>query len=444
MREYDVVVIGAGAGGYEAAIKLAKAGLKTALIEKEKVKIGGVCLNEGCIPTKTYLESAQLLLHTQWYSELGIELEIKGFDLPKLQAKSEALKDEIRSGVVWLLDQAGVEIIYGEAQFQDKHTIVVDETTLTFKHCIIATGSIPRSDAMHPVDGEYILSSKEVFDLQSLPKSIVIMGGGAIGCEFATFFAAMGVEVTMLSRREYLVPSQDRDVSKALMRAFKKRGIKIISSAKVVSSKVENNQVKLELDNGSTLTSDKLLLAIGRVPNTQMLNLESTDVKLDSRGSIEVNESFQTTQPHIYAVGDCIATTAYAHVATKEAKVAAHNIIHHATQTKSSVIPSVIFSIPQIASCGINEAEAKDQGIEIEIKKHYYKANPKAKILGDDAGFSKYILDASSGKILGASIVGALASELIHIITMAMEQGMSYDEMQELVYAHPTLSEVVG
>lgn len=442
--QYDAVVIGAGAGGYEAAIELAKSGLKTALIEKEKAKIGGVCLNEGCIPTKTYLESAGLFLHTAWYSELGIELEIKGFNLSKLQAKSEALKDEIRSGVVWLLDQAGVEMIYGEAQFRDNHTIIVDKKPLAFKHCIIATGSIPRSDAMHPVDGEAILSSKEVFSLTSLPQSMVIMGGGAIGCEFATFFNALGVEVTMLSRRKYLVPSQDRDVSKALMRAFKKRGIKIIPSTKVMSSEIKEKQVVLELDNGSTLTTDKLLLAIGRVPNTQRLALANTDIEQDAKGSIQVNPSFQTTQPHIYAVGDCIATTAYAHVATKEGKVAVHNIIHNATQTNRSVIPSVIFSISQIASCGINEAEAKDQGVDIAIKKHYYKANPKAKILGDDAGFAKYILDASSGKILGASIVGALASELIHIITMAMEQRMSYGEMQELIYAHPTLSEVVG
>lgn len=446
MKNYDVVVIGAGAGGYKAALMLCKSGFKTLLIEKSKEKIGGVCLNEGCIPAKTYLQSAELFLKTKWYSELGIELELKGFDLQKLKNKSKDLKDEIRTGVSWLLEQAGVECIYADAVFKDKDTIEVNDLSIGFKKCIIATGSVIRRDPLLPIDGKYIISSHEVFQLEKLPESITIIGGGAIGCEFAVFFNALGVDVTMVSKKEYLIPNQDIDISKALMREFKKRGIKIITFSKVSKMQIKNNRVVLNMnmDNESTIESDMVLLAIGRDPNSKELGLENTDVKVDEKGFVKVNEIFETKQKNIYAIGDCISTLSYAHVASSEAKTVAFNIINNEAIINNSVVPSVVFTIPQIASCGINEKEAKKKNIDVSINKNYYKANPKAKILGDDAGFIKFIIDSKSDEVLGASIVGVEASELIHIITVAIDNNIKYEQLKNSIYAHPTVSEIIA
>ncbi len=443
MIDYDAVVIGAGPGGYEAAIKLSRAGLKTALIEKSKEKIGGVCLNEGCIPAKTYLQSSELFLKTAWYKELGIDLEIKGFDLKRLQSKAQELKKELRSGVLWLLEQANVDIIYGEAIFQDKDLIALDSQEIRFKKCIIATGSVPREIALFKYDGKYILSSKDIFALEKLPSSIAIIGSGAIGCEFASFFSALGIDTTIICRSEYLLPKEDIEISKALMRVLKKKGVKLNTNSKIKDIQIENEKVLLDISN-ERLKVDIVLAAIGRVPNTKNLALEKSGVEVDEKGFITVDKTFQTTRKNIFAIGDCIDTLAYAHVAHSEAAIAVQNIIEDAGATNSSVVPSVIFTIPQIASCGLNESEAKEKGYDTVVKKNYFKADAKAKILGDDSGFVKVIICAKSDEVLGASIIGIDASEIIHILTTAIESKMKFSKLKKLVFAHPTISEIIA
>ena len=445
MKEYEVVIIGAGPGGYESALVLANAGLKTLLIDKNKERIGGTCLNEGCISSKAYLEHAEYVSRASNFSDCGISLDIKGFDLDRLREKTVSLKDEIRSGVVWLLDQAGVEVLYGSANFTDANTLEVSGEKISFEKCIISTGSEVRKVPLLPLDAKRIISSKEVFELDRLPISISIVGGGPIGCEFATFFNAFGVEVTIIARGSQLLSNEDEDVSNALLRAFKKRNIKVVTSASVSSVQVDESGVELIIaaEMQEHIHSEIVLCATGRIPYTQELKLENASVELNPKGFIGVNASFQTSQKHIYAVGDCIDTPAFAHTAYAEARIASQNIIRGSSVTNTHITPSTTFTDPPVASCGLKEKEAKEQGREVVVKKALFKVNAKAKIRGDDSGFAKIIVCANSDLVLGAAIVGPEATEIIHELVMAVERKLTYPQLIEIIHAHPTVSEII-
>lgn len=445
MKEYEVVVIGAGPGGYEAAIELGRAGIKTLLLDKNKERIGGTCLNEGCIPTKNYLQSAEYFSKASYFKECGIEMEMKGLDIGKLAEKTDHLKNELRSGVVWLLESAGVETLYGSVCFIDAHTVDVSGEKIGFEKCIIATGAQVREVSVLPIDGKHIISSREVFELDHLPKSVAIVGGGAIGCEFATFFNAFGVEVTLIARGSQLLSGEDEDISKTLLRAFKKSNIRVLTSVAV--EKAEANEEGVELwiqgETQEIIQCELVLCAIGRDPYTQGLNLENAGVKRNTKGFIEVNCAFQTAQKHIYAVGDCIDTPAFAHTAYAEARIAAHNIISSGADTNIHINPSTIFSNPQIARCGVSEREAKEQGIAIYVKKAFFKANAKSKIKGDDSGFAKIIVCSESNVILGAAIIGMEATEIIHEMVVAVEKKLTAEELIGMIHVHPSVSEIV-
>lgn len=444
--QYDVVVIGAGPGGYEAALELARHGKKTLIVEKTKSRLGGTCLNEGCIPAKHYLELAEYYSRMDYFREAGLEIAATGFDLAALKAKTEALVLEIRTGISWLLEHTGVEKRFGPASFVDEHTIDVDGEKIGFVHCIIATGSAVKEMPQLPLDGRFVLSSKEVLELQQLPKSVVIVGGGAIGCEFATFFNALGCEVTLIGRRPYLLPQEDKDVSKALAREFKKRGVRLLlaSSVERIERTGDGVEVRTEGEEKERVHAEVVLLATGRVPYTDGLSVERAGVLLDEKGFVHTDASLRTSQPHIFAVGDCIDTLPYAHVAHAEARVAAHNIITGESSVNEQLAPSVVFSKPQIASCGLQESQAEASGREVEVKKVYFKANPKAKILGDDSGFAKIVVDSQSGVILGATVIGVLAGEIIHELSLAVNMKMTAAQLRKMVRAHPTVAEIVS
>lgn len=445
MKHFDAVVIGAGPGGYESAIQLGRAGLKTLLIDKYKERIGGTCLNEGCISTKNYLESAGYVSKAPYFQECGLDLLINGFELGRLREKTVALKNELRSGVVWQLDQSGVEMMYGFASFVDAHTLDVSGEAITFDTCIIATGAKVREVQVLPMDGKKIVSSSDLFELDTLPKSIAIVGGGPIGCEFATFFNAFGVNVTLIARGSQLLSSEDEDVAKALLRAFKKIGIKVMTSTAVQKVEITNQDVILDVagEIEQKIQSDLVLCAIGRDPNTEELCTHNAGVQRDGKGFIEVNGAFQTVQKHIYAIGDCIDTPAYAHTAYAEAKIAADNIINQSDTINTHITPSTIFTNPQIASCGLQEKEAKQQGIPIEIKKAFFKINAKAKINGDDSGFVKILICPHSDIILGASIIGVEATEVIHELLVAVEKKLTASELTSMIHVHPSVSEII-
>lgn len=444
MKQYQAVVIGAGPGGYEAALHLAQAGMRTLLIDKNKERIGGTCLNEGCISSKSYLQSARYVTALSRYKDFGIEVQSSGIALERLKEKTVSLKDELRSGVIWLLEQAGVEMLYGSASFTDAHTLEVSGEVVGFEHCIIATGSQVRDVPDLKRDGKRIISSAELFELESLPASVAIVGGGPIGCEFATFFSALGVEVSMIVRGTQLLSSEDEDIAKALLRAFKKRSIRVITSADIEELELKPESVVLHVkaQTQESVESALVLSATGRTPYTESLAVDKAGVELDEKGFVRVNDSFESTQKHIYAVGDCINTLAYAHTAYAEGRIAAHNIISKDTSTNTHTTPSVIFTDPEVASCGLREREAKVQERAIEVKKVFFKVNAKAKIQGDDSGFLKLILCAQSGVILGAAITGAEATELIHEMVLAVEKELTATELKEMIHAHPTLSEI--
>ena len=445
MKEYDVVVIGAGPGGYETALKVADAGKKTLLIERSKEHIGGVCLNAGCIPTKNYLQSANFILRAPYFKECGASIEIKEFNLEQLREKTISLIKEIRSGVVWMLDQAKVELLYGSASFVDANTIEVLGKKITFKKCVIATGSYARELPQLPFDSKRVLSSTDIFELKSLPKSIAIVGGGPIGCEFATFFNALGVEVTMIVRGTQLLSKEDEDISKVLLRAFKKRNIRVILSATVSKSEMKNESVKLFISSqeDENIECEVILSASGRIPYSDGLNLENASVKQDAKGFIEVKPSFRSSQKNIYAIGDCINTLAFAHTAYAEARITAQNIIGNNDKINNHITPTAIFSNPAVASCGLNQTEAKKQELEVEIKKVYFKVNAKAKIDGDDSGFVKIIVSTHSGVILGASIIGVEATEIIHEMVIAVEEKLTIKEIESIIHVHPSVSEIM-
>ncbi|MFH0709772.1 MAG: dihydrolipoyl dehydrogenase [Pseudomonadota bacterium] len=444
MKHFDAVVIGAGPGGYEGAIELGRAGLKTLLIDKSKDRIGGTCLNEGCISTKNYLESASYASKAAYFSDCGLEMEVKGLDMERLRQKTLALKNELRSGVVWRLEQAGVETFFGEASFIDFHTIDVSGEKIGFEKCIIATGAKVRETPLLALDGKRILSSREVFELTALPKSIVIVGGGAIGCEFATFFNAFGVKVTLIARGIQLLSGEDEEISKALLRSFKKSAITVMTSTSILKAQVHTDGVTLSVQGEmeETIECELVLCAIGRDPYTQELHLENAGVQLSHKGFIRVNDSFQTIQPNIYALGDCIDTPAYAHIAYSEAKIAAHNLISGGTQCNDHINPTTVFSNPQIASCGLSEKGAQAQERAIHVKKAFFKANAKAKINGDDSGFVKMIVCSQSDVILGASIIGGEATEMIHEMVVAVEKKLTSKELTNMIHVHPSVSEI--
>ena len=442
MKEYDIIVIGGGPGGYQTAVELGKAGMRTLLVEREKERIGGVCLNEGCIPTKNYLESAAFVSKASYFQECAIT--VGNLNLKQLSEKTIALKNELRSGVLWILEQANVEILYASASFIDANTIEALGEKILFKKCVIATGSQSREVPELPIDGSRILTSSHVFELKSMPKSITIVGVGAIGCEFATFFNAFGTDVTLIGRSSQLLPHEDEDISKALQRAFKQKNIRVMTSTIIEKVNIMEDGVELFLQDNEKIRCEVVLSATGRIPYTQGLSLEKAGVKQDSKGFIEINPSFVTSTDNIYAVGDCIATPAYAHTAYAEAKIVALNIINSQDNANIHISPSAVFSTPAVASCGLKEKEAKEMGIEVEVKKALFKVNAREKIHGDDSGFANIIVSAESGVLLGASILGIEATEIIHELLLAIEKKVTLKELKRLIHTHPTVSEIIS
>jgi dihydrolipoamide dehydrogenase len=315
---------------------------------------------------------------------------------------------------------------------------------VAFESCIIATGSAFRGIPGVPLDGKRVISSREAFELEEMPESVAIIGGGAIGCEFASFFAGFGTKVTMVVRRPILLPSEDEEAAKALLRAFRKRGITVLTSSTVEKAEAAESGVTVTIggEGAQSLECDLLLSATGRLPSTKGLEPEKAGVSIDERGFVVVDDTFRTARPHIFAVGDCIDTPAYAHTAAEEGRIAARNLIG-GSETNLHLTPSLIFSHPQLASCGLSEREAAEQGRTVEVRKAYFKANSKAKLMGDDSGVAKVLVDPESGILLGATITGVEATEIIHELLLAIEKRLTLGEVKEMIHGHPTVSEIV-
>lgn len=446
---YDVIVIGAGSAGYEAASLLGSAGKSVCIIDKNEDRIGGTCLNEGCVPAKNFLETASYVKKASYFAKTGVDFTLNSFDIEALKQNTNCLIKDMSIGILKKLKNAKVEIKYGTASFIDDSSIQLsgeNSEVLKADKFIIATGSTHREHPLMNLHEDKIISSKEVFQLNALPKSVLVVGGGAIGCEFASFFSSLGVKVEVAEFTANLVPIEDEDVAKTLNREFSRSGIKVYLKTNVSKYDIKENEVEITLDTGKkeeVKSYEKILISIGRNPNTSSLDAQKANITLD-RGFVAVNDNLQSiSNKNVYAIGDVISTPALAHMAYYEAKRVAKIILEQEPLIKDAIFPSVTFCTPQIASVGKSEKFLKENEVDYKVKKVFLKTNVKAKIKGDDSGFIKILHETNTGKILGASIIGNEATELIHQFLIAINAELCLSDLEKMIFAHPTLSESI-
>lgn len=449
---YDVVVIGSGPGGYSAAVRAGQYGLKTALIEKQP-RLGGTCLLVGCIPTKSLLHTADVWDRFVHADEEGIQVENPKLDYPKVVDRKNKIVGKHSKGIEFLMRKNKIETIKGYAKLLGGGKIEVQgekgTQTIEAKNIILATGSEARMLPGMQADADKILTNIEILNLTAVPKTLGIIGAGAVGVEFASIFKRFGSNVTLLEMLPRLVPVEDEEISKELERSFKKLGIRIETGAKAENIQKTDTGVKLDVTLASgkkePMEFEKLLIAVGRKPNTENIGLENTKVELD-RGFIKVNTNQQTGEPGVYAIGDIVAgTPQLAHVATAEGMIAvAHIAGKPARPINRNRIPGATYTEPGIGSVGITEAQAKAQGLKVKVGKFPFVGNSKATILGNHDGFVKVIADEKFGEILGVHIIGPQGFELIAEAVAAMEAEATVDSLINTIHAHPTLYEALG
>src|SRR5689334_6447788 len=449
---YDVIVLGSGPGGYSAAIRAGQYGLKVAVVEKD-AKLGGCCLHVGCIPTKSFLRTADVWEHFQNSVEDGIRCENPRLDFPLVLERKNKIVAKHAKGVEFLMKKNKVDVIkgYGRLAGAGKLEVTSDAGAqiVEFKNIVLATGSEARMLPGLKPDAKRILTNIEILDLNYVPKSLAILGAGAVGVEFASCFHRFGSNVSVFEMLPRIVPVEDEDVSKDLERYFKKSGIRVETGAKVSNVQTTDTGVRFTatLANGKdeTVEAEALLVAIGRKPNTDNIGLEGTRVQLD-RGFIKVDEFQRTGEPGVYAIGDIVAgTPQLAHVATAEGMVAiAHIAGKPVTPVNKNRIPGATYTEPGIGSVGLTEAQARAAGYDLRVGKFPFAANSKASILGQHDGFVKIVADAKYGEILGVHIIGPEAYELIGEGVLAMEAEATVETLRHTIHAHPTLYEAVG
>lgn len=449
---YDLIVIGSGPGGYSAAIRAGQYGLKTALVEKQP-RLGGTCLLVGCIPTKALLQTADVWERFVHSDKEGILCENPRLDYPKVKDRKDGIVNKHSNGVAFLLKRAKVDRITGYATLKGGGKVEVKSDsgvqTLEAKNILLATGSEARMLPGLQPDPEQILTNIEILDLAAVPKNLIIIGAGAVGVEFASIFRRFGTEVTIIEMLPRIVPVEDEDVSKELDRAFRKQKIRIETGARAENVQKVGKCVRLTLTTKDgkqeQLEAEKLLVAVGRKPNTENLGLDKTKVELD-RGFIKTDEFQRTAEPGIYAIGDVVAgTPQLAHVATMEGMIAvAHMAGKPATPLNKRRIPSCTYTDPGIGSVGLTEAQARAQGYRVKVGRFPFTGNSRATILGKHEGFIKVVADEQYGEILGVHIIGPEAFELIAEAVAAMNAEATVDTMMHTIHAHPTLYEAVG
>jgi len=421
---YDLTIIGAGWAGFNACIKAKELGLKVALIDKGP--IGGTCLNLGCIPTKTLIQSAKVFSLVKKSANFGVEAHDPLIDFAKAQERKDKIIQQLRLGMQSML--GGIDFLNGEAEILSSTRINIGDKTIETKFILIATGSRPLELADLRFDGKKIISSNEIINLKSIPKSLLIIGGGVVGCEFASLFGSLGTQVSIVERMAQLLPGEDLEVAKKLETILKKRGIKINTNSDALNSPFSDY--------------DLVLLSIGRA--AVIGDLDKVGIRIE-KGKIVTDDHMQTSIPNIYAAGDCTGRIMLAHYAAYQGCIAAENIVHpDAPKPADNVnIPSCIFTDPEIASIGLNENNAKLQGREINIHKFDFLGSGMARILNETEGFTKVVSDKNTGVLLGASIIGPRATELIGIFSVAVSGGLKVSQIKQTVFAHPTLSESI-
>ncbi len=445
MQEFDVVVIGGGPGGYVAAIRGAQLGAKVALVEKNKV--GGTCLNRGCIPTKALYASAKILATARKAGKFGVEMKGIAFDLSKAVARKNEVVDKLVGGVRQLLKGNGIEVFEGEAFLENAGQVRITRAdglkgTIIAKKIILATGSEPAMIPAFNIDRKNIITSTEMLDIQTVPKTILIIGGGVMGCEFASIFAEFGSRVTIVELLPTILSTEDKQVSRVILKSFKEKGVDVLTEVSVQNVQDTGNGVKTTLVDGREYVTEKVMVSIGRSFNSQGLGLEGLGVKTE-KGRIIVNDKMETNIPGIYAAGDVVGGMLLAHIASSEGIVAVNNALGKNIKMDYSIVPAGIFTDPEIASVGLREKDAKEKGMEIVVGRFPYVASGKALCMGEEEGFAQILSDPGTDKVLGCSIVGAHATDLIQEVAVAMKAGVKIKEIADTIHAHPTLPELV-
>ena len=469
-----IIIIGAGPGGYETALLAAKRGVEVTLIESGPV--GGTCLNEGCIPTKAFCKNAEVIDGLREAETFGVTGLSYGFDFTAVTARKNAVVEQLRGGVEGLLGHKNITLVRGKASFKDKHTVVVGSEEYTADYIIIATGSVSASLPIPGADLPGILTSKEILDIQEIPKRLCVIGGGVIGLEFASIFRSFGSEVTVLEYFKEILPRFDSDLSKRLKQSLGKRGIEICTQAQVTGIQIlrcaQDDNVGAQDDNvgaqddsevyrvsftrkgkEEVVEADKVLMAVGRKANVASLNLADVGIEFTPRGIVVNDKTMQTNIPHIYAVGDINGKMMLAHAATFQGIVALDHIMGIENEIDLSVMPAAVFTSPEAASVGMTEEDCKEAGIPVKCLKSFFRANGKAVTMGETDGFCKLIVAAEPkddsqpvvepGRILGCHLYGPHASDIVQEACALIARKATLKEFESIIHTHPTLTEVL-
>ena len=444
--KYDLVVIGSGPGGYVAAIRAAQLGLKVACVEKE-AKLGGTCLRVGCIPSKALLQSSEKYHEAkESFAAHGITGEVS-FNLEKMMARKDKVVAGLTEGVAHLFRKNGVTRYSGHGRILNTKSVVVEKgrrrQVLETTDILIATGSKVAQLKGIEFDGDRIGDSTTALSYSEVPKHLVIIGAGVIGLELGSVWSRLGSKVTVLEYQDRILAGMDEELAASAMTVFKKQGLNFQLGVKVTGARVNKNKCVVEVENGKSINCDRVLVAVGRVANTDNLGLETVGIDVDNRGRIPVNEHFKTSAPHVFAIGDVIAGPMLAHKAEEEGVACVEHIVNGHGHLNYDAIPGIVYTHPEIASVGKSEEELKAAGVNYRKGKFPFMANGRARAMGETDGFVKILADVATDRILGAHIIGPNAGDLIAEVALAIEFGASAEDVARSCHAHPTLAEVV-
>jgi dihydrolipoamide dehydrogenase len=445
MKEFDLAVIGGGPGGYVAAIRAAQHGACVCLIERDKV--GGTCLNRGCIPTKALYSTALMLQRIRGAEAHGIGVESLRFDYGKAASRKDEVVAKLVGGVEQLLKGNGVEIFRGEASLEGPGRVRIRRKDVTghirAKKIILATGSIAARPKALQIDGKNVLTSTEILAIKELPASLLVIGGGYIGCEFASIFSAFGTRVTVVEQLPTLLAQTDRQAVREVEKTLREQGVVIHTGTSVEEVRVGEGEVKTRLSSGEEVKSEKVLVSVGRLPNSAGFGFEDTGIRLGEKGSVEVDERMRTSVEGVYAIGDVTDIIQLAHVATYQAEIAVTNALGGDAAADYRVVPATIFTLPEIGQVGLSEEACKEKGIAIDVGRFAYQASSKALCDGEPRGMVKVVAEKGKGRILGATVVGEEAATLVAEVSVAMQKEMTAGELAQVIHSHPTLPEMI-
>jgi len=447
LKQSDIVIVGGGPAGYVAAIRASQLGGKVILIEKDA--LGGTCLNRGCIPTKALLHSVEILESARRGKDYGVSVGELSIDFTKMMSRKDAVVNTLVTGVQYLMRSNAIEVIKGTGKVISPTEVEVDngqQETVKAARIVLTPGSLPSVLPVPGVDGSGVITSDDALQLSQIPRSLLVIGGGAIGVEFATIFAKLGTRVTIVEMLPQIIPAEDQELSISLKRVLERGGIKIFTSAQV--SRIEDDPEGDQLisvvtgEGEQKLTAELVLVAVGRKSNIEGLGLERVGIKTE-RGSITVNDRMETNIPGIYAAGDAVGGIQLAHVASAEGEVAVENALGKDSVIDYRVVPRCIYTMPEVAAVGLTERQAREEGLNLKVGRFPFTANPRAVILGQPGGFVKVLSDAKSGEIFGIHILGPQATELISEAALAIKMEATVSEISSTIHAHPTLSEAM-